>query len=120
MKPEEADRIIAEFMGWKFKIHPRGLNYVGYNTDRYWHLEGDTNKYEAHPEYSESLDELVPVWEKLKLAFEISLGITKFGKYCLIQREIENKTISHEKTSLSIQQAAAIATAKAIKESQGK
>lgn len=91
MKAEQANRIIAEFMG----------TYNRRDNDGYWL---------PSPNY-QSLDALVPVWEKLrkrdfKFAFRDNyefLIITTKDKYNFGDGE-------------TIQQAACIATAKTIKE----
>lgn len=57
--------------------------------------------------YTESLDSLVPVWEKLDNSYN------HYGRFVWLKELIYNAKSEHMKT---IQQAAAYATAKAIKE----
>lgn len=91
MTPQEANRIIAEYMGW-----------IG--------LDNHTLNNEAN---FISLDALVPVWEKLgnTIAFEGLLHRKRISRFDIIK----NDRISHT-DKCTIKEAAAIATAKAIME----
>lgn len=94
MKSEEANKIIAEFMG----------------TGVWVPVDNDCGELETL--YSWSLDALVPVWEKLdKKPICISQGINQCEGKWFVQYGLfdggERETI---------QEAAAIATAKAIQE----
>jgi hypothetical protein len=99
MEVEKAYKIIAEFMGaYKRK------NKYGY--------------YRPVPNYTTSLDELVPVWEKIKMnwsASYIRFSIpSKKRRDCNMYKcSFEGIVFSNENGS-TIQEAAAIATAKAI------
>lgn len=95
MTPQDADRIIAEFMGVT-----RG------------YYEGDY----YHENYSESLDALVPVWKALEF-YDIKLEDIRYdrlGWTC----DFNGKITEHENDEiyLNIFEAAAMATAKAILE----
>jgi hypothetical protein len=131
MTPQEANKIIAEFMDEEIRAD-------------YWRLEDIINKQDPElitiekieyaklrivnffesdiVRYSESLDALVPAWEKLKNDFIMDLrqhfGYHKGYKYFirLIGRGDNSIYVKGEHVSFSIQQAAAIATAKAIQE----
>ena len=93
MRPEEADKIIAEFMGLK-----HNMPFVSYK-------DSDTI---VSVEYSQSLDALVPVWEKLT-------GGKNHALWDCLKNIIDDDE-SIWSISGNFTQAAAIATAKAIKE----
>ena len=105
MKPDEANRIIAEFLG--LTVHPSGVVMVPQDMD---HIRQD-----AIP-YSRSLDALVPVWEKLGV---FSGGFVKDWNEVesrpinsfLIETDLGDFSSQHNET---LELAAAIATAKAI------
>lgn len=99
MTPQEANKIIAEFMGNKW------------DRDRVAITEEDGFTH-YHTPYSKNLDALVPVWEKLKLG---TCGESLiFNKNCMGNWEAD--FYSGDSESETIQEAACIATAKAIKE----
>lgn len=111
MKPEEANKIIAEFMGWKPHLNLELIE-----------LKTGTNEARKEVDYTQSLDALIPVWEKLPcfdlLINKHSNGITvAFDSFDFetfdSNYEIWVKRMGKAKT---IQEAAAIATAKAIQE----
>lgn len=96
MNDEKANRIISEFMGTIF-YHENGAKDV---------------REDYHEQYTNSLDALIPVWEKLCLAsfeYHIVLG----GKYKAIAFVNGKNEYTYSKT---IQQAAAYSTAKCIEE----
>ena len=102
MTAQEANGIIAEFMGHKAKaITERiGIKIIQY------------------PQYV-SLDALVPVWEKLDLPNIYELDVRDPNQYAKgfgIRTYADLSYIQYEDHSQSIQEAAAIATAKAILE----
>lgn len=114
MGPEEANKIIAEFMG-EGKFLGKDSPTCGY--DVYWSGKA-----------SQSLDALVPVWEKLDLSFQID-NYTCFDDHrawqviftglgykesCAMCGTVESRNILEEHRDLK--KAAAIATAKAIQE----
>lgn len=102
MKPQEANKIIAEYMGNRSKeetvieYEPLIVEYVGVN-------------------YSESLDALVPVWGKMaKNKFKVEIGKNwNDGEswLCLVTDDGIHEGSPCYKP---IQEAAAVATAKAI------
>lgn len=94
MNKDEANRIIAEFMGFKWESRKIGGVLI------------KGNNFKPTMGYSESLDALVPVLEKLK----IQEGLLLFP--CLGQVLIGSYSFTGE----TIQEAATIATAKAILE----
>lgn len=96
MKNEEVNRIIAEYMGTKF-------NHICID-------HADVDKYLCDL-YTESLDALVPVWEKLEKGFEIKLSIFTHAKTAMIYDASLSDGYGDK-----VQQAAAHATAKAILE----
>jgi hypothetical protein len=94
------NRTIAEFMG-EYWDKEEGQSYI-------W-IEYKGEKVKAYSSsYTESLDALVPVWEKLQKPFELS--IYKEENLFLVQMYNESEEME------SIQQAAAYATYRAIKE----
>lgn len=100
MTTKEANIIIAEFMGEEhyYYLHPR---YGGATTD---------GEYDIC--ISDSLDALVPVWEKLK-SFNLEFGTNVNSEYlCFYDTDRMNVGVSGH----TIQEAAALATAKAIQE----
>jgi len=89
MTTEEANKIIAEFMGGSdLQIAFTGM-------------------------YSHSLDTLVPVWDKMN---ENRVTLEHFGNCSKGYSADLNLSHNYETYSNTIQEAAAIATAKAIKE----
>ena len=98
MSLEEADKIIAEFMGM-------------YIVGEYIHEKDDRGEYCHHVVYSKSLDALVPVWEKLEEIGELDFERDSKKWYFGIDLPIGYEYGEHK----SLQQAAAIATAKAIR-----
>jgi len=106
MKPEQANKIIAEYMGVELE------SFL-------------TNNWRS---YSESLDALVPVWEKLKEQYQMDLrqhfGYKKGYKYYLRLTDRTKEIGSGDRNgigeycSFNIKEAAAIATAKAIEEQE--
>jgi hypothetical protein len=99
MTDQEVNKIIAEFMGRE--IVKRG--YCWFLLDCMCELTSV---------YTESLDALVPAWEKLKLR-QIKIGDSFGIEQCTLFKGIETGVWSDGET---IQQAAAHATAKAIQE----
>ena len=122
MDSNEANKIIAEFMGYY---------YIGIENKRLEDLpcliltrKCDGERIYKYP-YSESLDALVPVWQKLKEDFDLyHFDIGFNGNEFSVDITFENKAEALDDTimrsncawSNTIQEAAAIATAKAIKE----
>ena len=98
MKISESDKIIAEFIGW----YPQ-------STDMYPDAWNNHEGFRVmdHQWFSRSLNALVPVWEKLKPIHGYDVILSQVGDW------ISDHNCEHEN---SIQEAAAIATAKAILE----
>ena len=121
MKADEANKIISEFMGatvhqwgsfdggnfcWT-GIIPASSNLVTFCKN--W----GTNTECFLPRFDLSLDALVPVWEKLDYSqFVHGMKELKLNRFAIC---IESKWFYGPK-EVTIQEAAAIATAKAIKE----
>lgn len=110
MNKDEANKIIAEFMGYGGCSTPFMIE------GEYYIAVFDSNGFAAEyiRPYSESLDALVPVWEKLDFDFclsakEKSCRNMDYSGYYLNFGGLEVK-------STTLQEAAAIATAKAILE----
>lgn len=101
MKIEEANKIIAEYMGWKYD----GI----FDDDLMWCPESG---YREAVRFKDSLDALVPVWEKIKCT-QIKLGDSYGFEQCVVRYKFDEWVWSEGK---SIQHAACIATAKAVKE----
>jgi hypothetical protein len=104
MTPQEADKIIAEFMGLRFVQLCDGESYAQPSDDNYERIT-----------YSKSLDALVPVLEKLKdKDFECFcwLNINKGTNSCEWKMNSRHGIEENESPSVAL----AIATAKAIQE----
>lgn len=88
MEPQEANKIIAEYMGVSLET------FLTYNLKS----------------YSKSLDAIVPVWEKLEIRMSLDMNYRDMSPWaCVCVYEIAA-------FGETIQEAAAIATAKAILE----
>lgn len=121
MKDKEINRVIAEYMGWVKQDFPTE-NEITFTEDQYCDNSGEMFGI-SHFNYTESLDALVPVWEKLNLkkisprfAFSCS---QKKPFYCEIMYSVDERDDwdgSFYSIGKTIQQAAAHATAKAILE----
>lgn len=116
MKVSEADKIIAEFMRLVVEKKTLGktsymiLNDIPAETIEIY-KGGKLNP----PRYSQSLDALVPVWEKLDDYVRLETLITAEGDdYWGVN--VGTYTKKHLGLEQTIQQAAAIATAKCILE----
>ncbi len=94
MQKQEARKIIAEYMGYRDAFNPCcGKNDI------------EIEKYS-------SLDALIPVWEKIRKGFNINLINSVDKYYC----SVNNGEYYKDDFAETIQEAAAIATAKAIRE----
>jgi len=116
MKTEEANKIIAEFMGHELYCSEGVL--MGINGGRVG-TSVDPSAFYVLPIYSKSLDALVPVWKKLNLELMLDFILTH-GKMtvntweCRIYSNRGGSLFKHE--AITGQEAAAIATAKSIRE----
>jgi len=101
---EEANRICAEFMGWE--LSP---GFTESKTKRGYCIEG------YHP--SDDLNVLVPAWEKLELIvhFDICRPLEDKNRWQFYLCSYTG-TVKYQANGETIQEAAAIATAKAIQE----
>jgi len=106
MTNDEVNKTIAEFEFGNDYWTEDGLVEWEYGEGRYNH---------AKRPYTESLDSLVPVWEKLNLPRIYEIDI-KNGSYSFYVRHYTDLVYQENKTASTIQQAAAIATAKVIRE----
>ena len=106
---ENCNKIIAEFMGfeWRgqFKERIKDLPYLK--------LFKNDQEYSYCMPYSHSLDALVPVWQKLDWNYSY---ITFFIDYKKSTCRIHSTKRDIDSERYTIQEAAAIATAKAIQE----
>lgn len=102
MDKNEVNKIIGEFMGWTRNEEGTG-----------WYTDG---KDFIAPWWTESLDALVSVWEKLELS-QIRIGDSFGLEQTLIFKGVESSIWSEGET---IQEAAAKATALAILELEKK
>jgi len=107
MTPQEANRIIAEYMGDKSPV-PVNLH------------ELSEKQLRQYLPYAHSLDALVPVWEKARIFNVCQFDFNRLGnsyEFTIFQdrpdKEYGNQWYAKEST---VQEAAALATAKAIKE----
>ena len=136
MSPLEANKIIAEYMGFHKIVlvddETPDCLYCEICGPEVNVLEHDF--LEPHPcniqtkmpeYYTESLDKLIPVWEKISEGSTYSYGINLFdldeefvsSNFITISREDEFEVLeTSSKMQTSITEAAAIATAKAIEE----
>lgn len=117
MKIEEADKIIAEYMGTDCK-----------DSECDWNTKGDTCKictdrvFDSKLKYDQSLDALVPVWGKLKKDNKIVFVLFTDDQHgwnieTLQYSPYEQKQIFHEEyENRTIQESVCLAAAKAIKE----
>ena len=108
MTDEEVNKVIAEFMGWKY--------HAEHDPSPVFTHEIYSEKQSSYFKFTKSLDALVPVWKKLgwdKWCFEIHGRIEGFQQVNYMK---EDTQLSFTTEKLTIQQAAAHATAKAIKE----
>lgn len=116
MTDQEVNKVIAKFMG---------LKNVKFSVFGTMYQKGNNSNHVFDFKYTESLDALVPVWEKIKLTrggideFVIDLDKNRYGYgfwmrtlYDYGSEDIEFLT----KGKNSVQQAAAHATSKAILE----
>ena len=122
MTNNEVNKVVAEYMGFKYK-QLAGLAYEGFWVDTNKHKSEDTNtllgalhfnrdgfKLARELSYTDSLDALVPVWERLSVEFSYI-----DGHFNIHRDNHENSVICNEFVyKKSIQEAAAHATAKAI------
>jgi hypothetical protein len=108
MKPDEANKIIAEYMGWYKQ-----------STDKHPHAWNNNEGFRVnkHEWFSESLDALVPVWEKLEYVPLFKQARLSKTYWCKVESiDIGKPTFCSPEGIVTIQEAAAIATAKAIQE----
>ena len=112
MNEQEANKVIAEYMGETLQGDYRVSGRVGTSID-------PSAVYLSEP-YYKSLDALVPVWERLE-------DMTGSGHDSYFKRWSDGdwlfdfgETEKAHSFSASLQQAACIATAKAIKELEGR
>lgn len=120
MEPSEADKIIAEFMKATFDFKNETVSFLDINREDM----GSTEKSIVYHEYfSKSLDALVPVWEKLNTEIRFQReNLDGTGDWIAVEKNDFRMQSGGGNTwtqSSSIQQAAAIATSKAILELKG-
>ena len=102
MTDNEINKIIAEYMGWIKK------------NSRWFDEKGKQRNYLIA--YTESLDSLVPVWEKLEY---LQIHIQRASRerlFCFIGMNCKYDSLKYNDKDLTTQQAAAHATCKAILE----
>lgn len=101
IKDSEINETIAEFMGYWDSVSD--------------HPDMHPEEFLALPDYTTSLDALIPVWEKLLVnRIEVARSIDAY--FC----SIDNSLYYKEEQQTTIQKSAAIATYKAIKELQNR
>lgn len=140
MTDNEVNKIIAEYMGWQFFtpmnekykklwVHEsriKDISKQSYVLEEYlFNKHKMLTEYEFKNYYIKSLDNLVPVWDKMAKDIRFWGGIMIYS--CIVQGakqsfdiESNNQDNLHLETSSedkeTIQQAASYATAKAIQE----
>ena len=106
MTDEEVNKVIAEYMG-NFRCicnHPQGHDTFCLDCHKYQRVSGTKL-------YTESLDALVPVWEKLNVILtHVEMGYVEISSF----KKHPHKAEIFIGIGNTIQQAAAHATAKAI------
>ena len=109
MTTEEANKIIARFM------ESLDIGYNCHTCGSVWYTDREDGA--AYPgNYSESLDSLTPVWKKLKLDRVTLENLSgERGEYLADIHLFHG----HDSIGKTIQEAAAIATAKEIRSIQG-
>jgi len=114
MNDNEVTKIIAEFMGWKYCA--RHSPSPVFTHEKY----SEKYEYENYFKYTESLDALIPVWEKARISNVCQFDFNRIGdnyEFLIFQdrpdKDYGNSWHAKEHT---LQQAAAHATAKAIKD----
>jgi hypothetical protein len=112
MNNEEANRVIAEYMGAVF--------YDTHDPSPILILDGYEIPINGFNKYTKSLDTLVPVWEKARISNVCQFDFNRIGnnyEFLIFQdrpdKDYGNQWYAKEPT---LQQAAAHATAKAILE----
>jgi len=105
MNDNEVNKIIAEFMDVPWCVCNDGAEVI---------------VHDLHPKYTKSLDALIPVWEKARISNVCQFDFNRIGdnyEFLIFQdrpdKDYGNQWYAKEST---LQQAAAHATAKAIKE----
>ncbi len=137
MTPQEADKIIAEYMN-DFSCYDCEFSHEESTGPRYYHSSmkcgkegfyfedidecGQFQYNQKKATYSKSLDALVPVWEKLNswdydydMRFSKNVWTFSISNYFINERAVTNP-LKENGVANTIQEAAAIATARAIKE----
>ena len=109
MKTEEANKIIAEFMGWTV-LTPKEWS------EKEWIDKGEICSDSIKIKYSISLDALVPVWEKLKYDPTFVYCVPEKKWTCSLMHIFTKEIEKGYGKAATIQEAACMATAKAIKE----
>ena len=109
MTLEEANKIIAEYMGYELVDQPHSMsrNPLKMTVKRKFEFEITA--------YSKSLDALVPVWDKLGYSKTQGIGFHRYKSGWQVGIGTILPLI-HLSTSVTLQEAACLATAKAIKE----
>lgn len=112
---EKVNSIIAEYIG---------ILNVSFRSDKMYNHDNDSCGIEMS-KYTESLDALVPVWEKLdkhnrKIALDGFLDGQRLHRIKFWENDYEMSSLyDYEINEYSLQRAAAYATAKAILQLQG-
>lgn len=107
MTKEEVNKVIAEFMNLRIIG-----TFLDENNEGYWDIGED--QIIKHKFYTDSLDVLIPVWEKLDSQDEVRFERLLNKQYLFW---FSDAIYAHQETlAETIQEAAAIATAKAILE----
>lgn len=106
LTPQKSNKVIAEFMGWKRK-----------GAHGQW-FDGEDRQRNYLPDYSESFDALIPVWEEYsKDTKDWPRQTYILGLWSLFADAIKRELFIDP--DLTIQEAAAVATAREILASKG-
>jgi hypothetical protein len=104
MTNNEVNKVIAKYMGYTFRSTYSGELYIE---------DESTARFKA---YTNSLDALVPVWEKMDIPNILEMDIRNHTQPVFAYRVYADLAYTHHHEAKTIQEAAAHATAKAILE----
>jgi hypothetical protein len=112
MTNNEVNKVIAEYMGGELCLSDdTGNAVIGYEPYTYFEMDCYKN---SHNLFTNSLDALVPVWEKMDIPNILEMDIRNHTQPVFAYRVYTDLAYTHHHEAKTIQEAAAHATAKAI------